>query len=147
MPNPIPSRPAPTIFVTDAGMPVNGSVPVPVPESPEPLLPLEPDVDPSDVPLAAAVVVVEPVAAVVAVVDPLAVVAAVVEPLAAVVVGDELPEVPVLPGRPGTADHTNPLGSEELAVKVISVFQLSVRRPALVTQAMPASHTPLVLPV
>ncbi len=56
-------------------------------------------------------------------------------------------ELVVLPGGPGTADQTNPLGSEELAVKVISVFQLSVRTPAPVTQAMPASHTPLVPPV
>jgi hypothetical protein len=48
---------------------------------------------------------------------------------------------------PGTADQVKPLGSPELAVKVISVFQLSESLPVVSAQARPASHTPVVPPV
>jgi hypothetical protein len=92
------------------------------------------------------VVVVASGSVVVVVVDAGAVVGVVVEGGAVVlVVDDVVVVVGVLPGGPGTADQTNPLGSEELAVKVISVFQLSVRAPEAfpLAQAMPTSHTPL----
>jgi hypothetical protein len=60
------------------------------------------------------------------------------------VVDDEVVVVVGLVGGPGTADQTKPSGSVELAVKVISMFQLSVRAPAVLelAQATPTSHTP-----
>ena len=54
--------------------------------------------------------------------------------------------LPLMPLLPGTAAHTKPSGSEPLAVKVTSVFQLSTGTP-LWAQSRPASQTPLVLPV
>jgi hypothetical protein len=78
-----------------------------------------------------------------------------------VAVGVKLPLVPsvkvallaeviaatALPAGPGTADQVNPLGSEVDLVKVIWVFQLSVRTPELLAQARPPSQIPLVPPV
>ena len=49
-----------------------------------------------------------------------------------------------LPLGPGIADHTNPLVSDPLEVKVTSVFQLSVTTPLVLAHTRPASHTPLV---
>jgi hypothetical protein len=124
-------------------MPVKARDPVVVPDpSPvAPSVPLDPDEEPPDVPLAPEVVLV-PLAAVVEVVPPEEVVAAVVD--AVVVVGDEVVVgVEVEERPPGTADHTKPFGSVELAVKVIWVFQLSVRALEELAQAMPVSHSPL----
>ncbi len=47
-----------------------------------------------------------------------------------------------LPLGPGTADQTKPLGSDESAENVTSVFQLSTGAPLELAQVIPASHTP-----
>ena len=52
-----------------------------------------------------------------------------VVPSVKVAVFGEVKAANVLPLGPGMADQVNPLGSEPLAVKVISVFQLSGRPP------------------
>ena len=50
----------------------------------------------------------------------------------------------LLPAGPGMAVQVYPFGSVPLALKVNCTFQLSVRVPALLAQAMPPSQIPLV---
>jgi hypothetical protein len=153
--------PTPAILVTGAGIPVNARTPV-VPDPVDDVAPLKPDVDPGSTPepvepvpleadalgeaLAAVVVVALPAVVEVELPDVVEVDVPVVVDV--VVVGGRVVDVvpPDVPGAPGTADQTKPLGSLLFAVNVISTFQLSVSTPAPVTQATPASQTPPVPP-
>jgi hypothetical protein len=127
--------------MADAGMPVNASAPV----DPEPVEPLDP-VEPGspEAPLVPPVPAEDGLAVVVVVAPPAAVVVA-VDPAAVVVVVDEAGGVVLADAS--LSDQTNLFGSVVLAVKVTSVFQLSVSVPEVLAQAIPTSHTPEVPPV